>query len=47
MKHHRSFRLEDTAFETLVKQAECEHRSQAGQIEYLIEQEEKRKAPSK
>jgi hypothetical protein len=47
MKHHRSFRLEDTAFEILCKQAEREHRSQAGQIEYLVEQEEKFKAPSK
>lgn len=44
MKHSRTFRLSDEAFETLVKQAQREHRSQAAQIEYLIEQEEKRKA---
>lgn len=42
MKHIHTFRIEDEAFDLLVKQAEREHRSQAGQIEYLVQQEDSR-----
>lgn len=44
MKSHRSFRMDDEIFEILRKQAEHERRSMGAQIEYLVEQEEKKSA---
>ena len=42
MKKSYTFRLEEKVKETLENQATKNHRSQAGQIEHLIEQEERK-----
>lgn len=39
-KTPKTFRLDDKIYEILIAQAKRSRRSQAGQIEYLVEQEE-------